>query len=997
MKKHVRNALTLLFPILTLVLLAARPAQRPQTIAFADVPARYAFRFVFGVADTAEQKWDGRIEVRGGKLVRLEGWRFRQPDAVQGAEFRLTTRAGRFEDQLHPATTMPGLIERLIPAGLLVTLEGDGAQVIVESAGGDFSFPENEVSYGKPASFLSGRVRVERIPPAELLSEPGISDDYPSITVTSQGETWVAWIGYRDAADRVFVRRHRGGAWQPAESWQEPAGVQADYFRTAVAEDGQGRVWVTWAAQVSGSWDIYGRCHDGKKWSATERITPGGGPGLGPNLFHKLARASDRRLYLVWQGFRKGLSTILMKRLQGTTWSAETALSESAASSWEPSIAADSKGRVWVVWDGYGAGDYDVYARQVAGEKLGALIQVTRSPNFEAHADVACDSHDRPWIAWDEAGPNWGKDWSHDAMRGNLLYLTRKLHVAYLDQGEWRQPQADPLEAVAPEIRRYSELPQIAWEGGRLWMVLRNRTDSTRTRPDAFAGGGRWNFYATCLLGDRWMPAVFLPDSAGRNYQRASLAPSPGQRGGLLVAWPTDNRPLHGEGGAMEHLPNRNLEVFVSRLELPAGWAGAASIPSRALAADPEPAAAVVAAQTALGTAGATPVHPAESAQVRAIRNYRITSGGKTYRILRGDMHRHTELSHDGSGDGSLFDLYRYSIDAARLDYVLVADHQMGSGEDYNWWITQKSNDMFYVEGAFQPMYGYERSVPYPNGHRNLVFPKRGVRALPISPEEAKAVKNSGPILYPHLKQHGAIAMEHSLATSQGTDWRDNDPELEPLAELYQGFHASYEYQGAPRTESDATGRVHGSYEKAGFFWNALAKGYKLGVQASSDHISTHVSYACIIADDISRRGMIDAMKKRHAYAATDNIILDCRMVDGASEYIQGDIFTASGRPRIVVRIKGTGPLDKVDLVRNNKFVLSKSPGTTDFDLTYQDSDARPGENYYYVRVIQKDGQMAWSSPIWVLWSAGVFLKPYAFTSSLSSRCHRLPGAGPAD
>jgi hypothetical protein len=35
--------------------------------------------------------------------------------------------------------------------------------------------------------------------------------------------------------------------------------------------------------------------------------------------------------------------------------------------------------------------------------------------------------------------------------------------------------------------------------------------------------------------------------------------------------------------------------------------------------------------------------------------------------------------------------------------------------------------------------------------------------------------------------------------------------------------------------------------------------------------------------------------------------------------------------------------------------------------------DAQPGENYYYVRVIQKDGQMAWSSPIWVLWSAGAF------------------------
>ncbi|MCX6618176.1 MAG: hypothetical protein NTZ98_19045 [Acidobacteria bacterium] len=954
----------LLLPVAVFVLLMVRPARQAENIVLADAPARHAFRVVFGVGDKDQQKWDGRLEVRGGKLVRLEGWRVWQNDRIDGDRFQLTTRPGTIEDQLHPPKEMPGRAERLIPAGLIVTLEGDGAQVAVESAGGNFAFRENEVTYGQPAAFLNGRVQVERIPPSELLSSAETLDDYPSITTTRKGETWVAWIGYKDAADRVFVRRQTGGAWSQPESWQEPAGAPADYFRTAMAEDGAGRVWVVWAAQVNGSWDLYGRALDGTKWSAAERLTAGAGRGAGPNLFHKLARASDGRLYLVWQGFRNGVSSILLKRQEGAKWSAEMLLSEASGSSWEPSIAADSKGRVWVAWDGYGAGNYDIYARQVAASKPGTLLRVTRSPNFEAHADIACDPQDRPWIAFDESSPNWGKDWSHDAMRGNLLYLSRKPRVTYYDQGEWREPQADPMEAVAADIRRYNELPQIAFDGGKLWMVFRSRTETNNTRPDTFAGGGRWHFYATCLLGDRWMPAVFLPDSVGRNYQRAALAAAGGGRGGLLVAWPTDNRPFRGPAARRAGDASRGLEVYFSLLQAPAQAVVAGSIPSRRLAEAAY--VAPLAAQTSLGQAGATPVHPAESAQVTAIRSYRITSGGKTYRILRGDMHRHTELSPDGAGDGSLFDLYRYSIDAARLDYVLVADHQMGGGDEYNWWITQKSNDMFYVQGAFLPLYGYERSVPYPNGHRNLVFPKRGVRALVISPEEAKAVKNSGPILYPHLKENGAIGMEHSLATSQGTDWRDNDPELEPLAELYQGYHSSYEYEGAPRTESDATGHVHGSYEKAGFFWNALARGYKLGVQASSDHISTHLSYACIITDDNSRQGMIDAMKKRHAYAATDNIILDYRMVDGAGEHLQGDIFSASGTPRIVVKIKGTGSIEKVDLVKNNKFILSKSPGTADFDLTYQDAEAQPGEAYYYLRVIQKDGQMAWSSPIWV-------------------------------
>jgi hypothetical protein len=35
----------------------------------------------------------------------------------------------------------------------------------------------------------------------------------------------------------------------------------------------------------------------------------------------------------------------------------------------------------------------------------------------------------------------------------------------------------------------------------------------------------------------------------------------------------------------------------------------------------------------------------------------------------------------------------------------------------------------------------------------------------------------------------------------------------------------------------------------------------------------------------------------------------------------------------------------------------------------YRDADIKPGESYYYVRVEQAAGQLAWSSPIWVDYS----------------------------
>ena len=37
-----------------------------------------------------------------------------------------------------------------------------------------------------------------------------------------------------------------------------------------------------------------------------------------------------------------------------------------------------------------------------------------------------------------------------------------------------------------------------------------------------------------------------------------------------------------------------------------------------------------------------------------------------------------------------------------------------------------------------------------------------------------------------------------------------------------------------------------------------------------------------------------------------------------------------------------------------------------DAEFEYRDNDVGPGEHWYYVRVEQQNGELAWSSPIWV-------------------------------
>jgi hypothetical protein len=141
---------------------------------------------------------------------------------------------------------------------------------------------------------------------------------------------------------------------------------------------------------------------------------------------------------------------------------------------------------------------------------------------------------------------------------------------------------------------------------------------------------------------------------------------------------------------------------------------------------------------------------------------------------------------------------------------------------------------------------------------------------------------------------------------------------------------------------------------------------YRLAFQASSDHISTHVSYACVPAEDFSRKGLLDAMHKRHTYAATDIIILDVRM--GSLGIVGDEVRT--GKPRMDVVVLGTGPVERVDVVRDREVVQTERPGKDAEEVRFQWEDPTPreGENasYYYVRVLQKDQQLAWSSPIWV-------------------------------
>ena len=195
-----------------------------------------------------------------------------------------------------------------------------------------------------------------------------------------------------------------------------------------------------------------------------------------------------------------------------------------------------------------------------------------------------------------------------------------------------------------------------------------------------------------------------------------------------------------------------------------------------------------------------------------------------------------------------------------------------------------------------------------------------------------------------------------------GTDWRDNDGKVEPIVEIYQGDRNSYEHLGAPRVPRRPAEGIAG-FQPYGLVWNALALQYKFGFQSSSDHISTHISYGIAIAEDHTRAAILDAFKKRHCYAATDNILLDVR----CGEHLMGDEFDADGPVRLKVLVHGTRPITRIDVIKDFAYVYSTEPKTERVAFEWSDEEPRTtGLSWYYVRAIQEDGELAWGSPFWI-------------------------------
>ncbi|MDP8214974.1 MAG: CehA/McbA family metallohydrolase [Candidatus Euphemobacter frigidus] len=337
--------------------------------------------------------------------------------------------------------------------------------------------------------------------------------------------------------------------------------------------------------------------------------------------------------------------------------------------------------------------------------------------------------------------------------------------------------------------------------------------------------------------------------------------------------------------------------------------------------------------------------------------------GKPALRLHFGDIHGHSRLS---DGTGTPEDYYRYARKVSGFEISALTDHAAYGTIPIKgavWDRIKRAANEAYQPGRFVTFVAFEWTN-WRYGHRNVYYRDGdGPIFRSIDPESDTPQK-----LWDLIEPYQAMTIAHHVGGGPiATDW-DIPPTAEEWLVEISSIHGSSEYYGC---EACIYRPVRGSFVR-----DALARGYKLGIIGSGDNHDGHPGDGSIGAivtgvmgvysTGLTREEIWDAFRKRQVYGTSGpKIILNFRVADSP---MGSEVDWAADRGAIPVGIRAVGcdEIDRVEVIRNGEVVFSEKGEGVFARYLLQDASAPAGTSWYYVKVIQKDGQMAWSSPVWV-------------------------------
>lgn len=327
-------------------------------------------------------------------------------------------------------------------------------------------------------------------------------------------------------------------------------------------------------------------------------------------------------------------------------------------------------------------------------------------------------------------------------------------------------------------------------------------------------------------------------------------------------------------------------------------------------------------------------------------------------RTLFGDIHQHSAHS-DGCGTADepyLRARYVYGDDFCALtDHESFIGKRIGEGEwAYLRGVAERHDD----PGTFATLIAYEwtgRMYPGP-GHKVVYLPPDG------GPIVSRDDVPEGKELVARVKALGGFAVPHHVGWT-GADEEAHDEEGQPVWEICS-CHGCYMTADHPLGgRGDLRDQMVDAVMRRGrrFGFIACSDGHGLlyhhGVGRKRDPFRCGLT--AVQAEDCTREAILSAIRERRCYATSGvPILLDLRAGDAP----MGAAVEVDGPVDVRAEVRCASELESLSLEGPDGPIATV--GGQGREHAVLEATVKPG--WVYARAQQKDGEMAWSSPIFL-------------------------------
>jgi hypothetical protein len=121
-----------------------------------------------------------------------------------------------------------------------------------------------------------------------------------------------------------------------------------------------------------------------------------------------------------------------------------------------------------------------------------------------------------------------------------------------------------------------------------------------------------------------------------------------------------------------------------------------------------------------------------------------------------------------------------------------------------------------------------------------------------------------------------------------------------------------------------------------------------------------------VYSPELTRESVWEAFQRRHVYGTSGpKIILEFSAADSV---MGSDVTWSASKGPIPLDLRAIGcdEIASVEIIRNGRTIIDEKTDSVYIHFLMEDTQTKPGTSWYYARVLQKDGNIAWSSPVWV-------------------------------